>query len=55
VLNIINIYKSGNVMDEDLNPKVKGEGFKSSLLQPMILWPLKLSQVALFKLFGLRV
>jgi len=30
-------------MDEDLNPKVKGEGFKSLLLQFMIPKPLNLS------------
>jgi hypothetical protein len=29
-------------MDEDLNPKVKVKGFKSSFLQPMILRPLGL-------------
>jgi hypothetical protein len=43
MLNIINIKKYVSVMDEDLNPKVKGEGFKSLLLQTMILRPFGLS------------
>jgi len=30
-------------MDEDLNPKVKMRGFKSSLLQPMVPKPLGLN------------
>ncbi len=37
-------------MDEDLNPKVEGEGFKFLFLQLMIPKPLNLSKVALSKL-----
>jgi hypothetical protein len=39
VLNIISIKKCGSVMDEDLNLKVKVEGFKFSFLQFMIARP----------------